>query len=656
MLNNAANAQYLRDALWTIGGIIVTAAVVIGTGGTAAIGLAVVLAGGDVALQATFDIVQRTEETKPYRTVKAFLDKVKECQIDSRNLPQVCTSVQRQCAYNTVQDFYATLMQFQEDLPDTTISQMTDAYRTVEHCTTDEDLEFAYNAAVKDVDKASFSVGGLVMMGSFLLSFRNPERTISQLAKTTKLLKRINVKPVERVSSTLGGRKYYRIYINGSGGTLSINEIDNIISELKSKGLYVSSGTETGTGKKFLAFSNKNVFKPWEDNVGNWRFAVQHEGIEIVSASREQFVERLKRYTGYDFEYRTVADDEFARMYGNYYRLKIDNLGYDEVNNIRSKLGETGVKSANIQNNLFLVIYENNMDVFRPNLKAIASERFDQYLAAALAPEPKFYMLPKSRLNDQEWDQLNVMIRKQGVGFVETSQNGTAYMIFRRVTPDADDSWIFSNIYNGMPEEILNQKLSYVVRVAQVSGDDPEAIVDALRYIKAFDEQKASVFIQDLANDIVRRINNMDSNIVERMRNWQKLNKTEREDLVLELHEIVTTERRDRVGNTIIEFDTGSQGVNGAHRVPYGDDPRLFKYRVMRDNFGDVLNTIIHENVHAFQSVGTSTINEYFVNWAKRVYSNDANSRLYWESILEKESSYIGQQTSYSILRQLGLL
>lgn len=69
----------------------------------------------------------------------------------------------------------------------------------------------------------------------------------------------------------------------------------------------------------------------------------------------------------------------------------------------------------------------------------------------------------------------------------------------------------------------------------------------------------------------------------------------------------------------------------------------------------DTLNTIIHENTHAWQSLDKSTLHPDFVKWAKKVYTNDGTSRLYWDAITEQEARYVGKNAARKIMRALGL-
>ena len=83
---------------------------------------------------------------------------------------------------------------------------------------------------------------------------------------------------VERVSDTLDGAKYIRIYVDN----LDISDIKNIVGELQSKGMYVSSNM-TKDGRRFVGVADRNVCGKWNNIESNWLFggAVIDEGGRI---------------------------------------------------------------------------------------------------------------------------------------------------------------------------------------------------------------------------------------------------------------------------------------------------------------------------------------------------------------------------------------
>ncbi len=60
-------------------------------------------------------------------------------------------------------------------------------------------------------------------------------------------------------------------------------------------------------------------------------------------------------------------------------------------------------------------------------LKNRASKSFDEYLDALLTGTD-VYMLPKERLSDREWHELNELVKWKNVKFIETTERGVPYM------------------------------------------------------------------------------------------------------------------------------------------------------------------------------------------------------------------------------------
>nr|MCR4917860.1 hypothetical protein [Alphaproteobacteria bacterium] len=212
------------------------------------------------------------------------------------------------------------------------------------------------------------------------------------------------------------------------------------------------------------------------------------------------------------------------------------------------------------------------------------------------------------------------------------------------------DNNIFSKIYYDMPEDVLKAKLKYVYE----HSETPEQTVDALNMVQAFDKGVAELFIKDLSDEIVVRIKRS-GDLADRMKNWDRLNKLEREAVNDELHEIVTTLRRNHVGNTIVSHETNMPGILGSHRQPTPTTPRKFEYVDLDENMEVVLTTIVHENTHAFQSLKKSTLHPYLYDWAEKVYTNDGKSRLYWDAISEQEARYVGENVTKRVVSMLGL-
>ena len=138
---------------------------------------------------------------------------------------------------------------------------------------------------------------------------------------------------------------------------------------------------------------------------------------------------------------------------------------------------------------------------------------------------------------------------------------------------------------------------------------------------------------------------------------WKKLERNQRKYLVDQVHELVTTMRRDHVGNTVIIIDDVNvlNGANGVHWNPTSMSPRQFAYSVDAPNFAKMLDTIVHENTHAFQSLSKSSIPRPFIDWAQRYYVQpQQNYKLYFDNVIEVEARHVGGQVSSIVSRRLG--
>jgi hypothetical protein len=199
-----------------------------------------------------------------------------------------------------------------------------------------------------------------------------------------------------------------------------------------------------------------------------------------------------------------------------------------------------------------------------------------------------------------------------------------------------------------MPDYVIVAKLDYVYH----NSGTKEQAIQALKRVAVFDERRAAELANDLANELIQKARFVKPSEINRARNWKNLNLSEREQLVRLFHEYITTERRHHVGNTIVGMDTKSSDVLGWHRSPTGVSAREFEYNINSNDFIEVLNTIVHENVHAFQSLGKTSIPEPFLNWATRNYMSSGEA--YWDNIMEIEARYIGDLVAKQFARYFG--
>lgn len=212
---------------------------------------------------------------------------------------------------------------------------------------------------------------------------------------------------------------------------------------------------------------------------------------------------------------------------------------------------------------------------------------------------------------------------------------------------------IFDKIYNNMPESVLKRKLDYVYSVIRAGGSNLD-IVNAMKSVGAFDEYKAGLLAQDIADETIRRISS-NPELVQKGKNWNRLSYAEKRQFVENVHDIITRERRVRAGDTVIGFgDIG--GAWGQHRAPGGNISREFDYDIKKyRSVRDALDTIIHENVHSFQSVNKSSIPEQLELLSRRYYVRpEENFNGYQNVLIEVEARYVAERSTPQIAKALG--
>lgn len=213
---------------------------------------------------------------------------------------------------------------------------------------------------------------------------------------------------------------------------------------------------------------------------------------------------------------------------------------------------------------------------------------------------------------------------------------------------------IFDKVYNNMPEDVLRRKLNYIYSVKRNGGTDHD-IIEAMKAVGAFNETQAGYLAEDIANETINRIKE-NADLVQMGKNWRILSENDKKQFVIEVHDIITRERRARVGNTVISFDNSDPDNLGWHRGPIAGMSREFSYNIENySNASDALETIIHENIHSFQSVYKSSIPDPFVRLSEQHYVQpDQNFNDYQNVLIEVEARYVADHSVPKVIRTLG--
>lgn len=367
-----------------------------------------------------------------------------------------------------------------------------------------------------------------------------------------------------------------------------------IANDLQKNGFYVSSN-KTDTGEFFIGVSKDNVFSAWDNNPNNWlkfgKPGAAGLGGKLKVSMLDDIVGRYNKKS----VFRAAAENSLG---SDYYRISVNDN--DDVFGLINDLQKNGFfVSAN---------------------QTINGEKF-----IAVSKENIFQSWLNSPTNWLKGYRGGI-VRGRG---------------------------IFDKIYNDMPEDVLKRKLEYIYDVKSKGGSNLD-IVNAMKQVGAFDEVAAKRLAQDIADETINRIK-ADPILVEQGKNWRILSKTEKEEFVISVHDLVTRERRKRAGNTEITFKIKNPDTYGFHAEPYGNKPREFGYNVdAYDSAADALETIIHENTHSFQSVYKSSIPEQLVDLSDKHYvSPEVDYDGYRNVLIEVEARYVAEQSVPIIARAL---
>ena len=658
-----------------------TSIFVIGSGG---VGAALIVGGSmfavDTAVNGGLYIVEKLEDGQAGRRFTRFINAAKKCK-DSK------------CAQKVIEDNYNDLnavvdelnfedaAEFQTELE--RLLDLMDVCRmdddgTVYMGTKDGDCLLAIRqlnlaSENKSLQYASFGL----MIGDFAFNPASAfSKVLSKGGKIAKILSKIDnlgdltgLNGIDFILRRFGkqahlrsgsktiGKDYYRIMINDG------DNVNEIVTTLKREGYYVSSNK--ADGEKFIAVSKENIFGPWENSTNNWL----KYGNNVGNTMDADFV-RLKNKASQNFD-RYLQ--EFLNT-GTSNGLPVSRMSRAEWEQLNVSLRNQGVELFETQMwNKKTGKYEDVMKFRKTNnindinyLRQKASSNFDRYLQEFLNTGTS-NGLPVSRMSRAEWEQLNVSLRNQGVELFETqmwNKKTGKYedvMKFRKTNNIVSDninneSLIFSKVYNDMPEEAIMAKLKYVYTNSYV-GDriDTEAAVRALKSAGIYDEAKTIELARDLADEAIRRIKNSNTDIIDRMKKYKLLNDEEKKRLAGDLHEIITTERRNHVGNTQLRYDFTTHWSYNSGKGTY-DSPFVFKYGLKGDSIEGLIGIVFHENTHALQRLGKSAIPKPFAEWNLSHYADKDNyGKLYYDNLIEVEAYTIHHEAARQVMKALGL-
>lgn len=319
LLNRAEKARDISNALQVGSGIAL--AIVFTPTGVPFVALAAV--GGSVALDMAFIGVERLNILEPASRARAFATDAQKCQIPIDSKYPSCSQEQVDCAWRVVNQHFARLDEILDRLNPDQLSLISDLMENTTDCLSKELLSSAVNMSTPNVwDKALNQADGLLLAAGVFIS---PENMVNRLASSAPKIGRImsRAQMVERVSSSLDGARYVRIYVDN----LSMLDIDNLVDGIQRNGFFVSSNIEDITQRQFIGFADRNVFAKWNNSPNNWLFgrtigdgANISNRLKVITDAALQFSGNVGKHRVY-LEFLPTATGEFSPLVNHYNRV-----------------------------------------------------------------------------------------------------------------------------------------------------------------------------------------------------------------------------------------------------------------------------------------------------------------------------------------------
>lgn len=640
LLNSAEKVRDISNALQIGSGVVL--AIVFTPLGMPYVGLAAV--GLSLITDLAFIGLERLEILEPASRAHQFATDAQKCAIPVDSVYPSCSQDQNSCAWHVIYTHAARLDEILDLLNSDQLSLIDELWENVANCLSPELFNSAVNmSTLNRGDKTLNQASMFLLIGSILVT---PEKLVTKLGKMPRLtrgLARCGVKLLDSTDDMLrNGTRFHRIAINNFD---TVDDLNKFKKGLEGKGYFYGIDIDQHTGRQFLLISQENIFSP------------------------RYILDNLNQSTGIVWEYKSATESGLG--FGHY-RVDISKMEKSNISTLKNELYNAGIMSdvQDTNKGTFLIIREENIgigDIRRlgyighgnsilDTLNQSTGITWEYKSASESGLGVNHYRINISNKSEKEIQNLKNTLSKNGFdGQFEVIDTNKGLLLVVYENPNARRTTnIFDKIYNDTPADILQQKLEYVYTHSATNAD----AIAALKRVGAFDETVAQELALDIANETVLRIrNNGGQETINKMKNWSKLSKQERTDLAYELHEYVTTIRRDHIGNTRVDIiDEPGSGHYGLHMAPGPNWSRKFEYNIGRNTPEELLTTIIHENTHALQSIDKSSIHPYFTKWGFKHYVQpEVNFDLYFDNIVEIEARYIGENAAHRVMQSLGL-
>ena len=626
------------------------------------------LAGGiffivtDAILTSAFYLLEDWEMKYPGEKVADFASEAKDCN-------------NAECAMRIIGTYLKDIEEIVDVLNEDELAKFENAWMDLQGHLTQEQLESAIlNSAESNetlyMDIAGFSllafsfvnpkgaakaVGKAGKLGKIWNSFSNlfgNTKEVKQIVDAQKDIKNITLRffpyknpSVEpRTSPTIG--YYTRIYIDNPERDKGIAQ--QLALNLQNHG-YLVSANVTVDGRHFIAVSKENIFNGWSGN--NW----------LLSSGRSKNMSKSEKIT------EAMKNDNLG-YHGSDADISIDDM-IRPSRNTSSKLGGVGYGIAKEKNaaEIYairrLIERQNtgvNIDFYVENGRLIVDTKGKTINIS----NKTGYVYTTAKRSDIRWQPLKnqtgsfnaaqmpepvEILAKESINLDDLIRKGRVEIRGPR-TGNIED--IIPRDYNNISDAELKQKLDYLYKNSASRADATRA----LARVWGLDKSKADIMINDLTEEINKRLRN-NPMLINQAMNWKNLSMDERKLVVLNFHETVTTTRRKHAGNTVIGLEIEGT-TRGLFRPATANLPKEFHYNMetlSKGSFVDAFNTIIHENAHAFQVENKTTIPKPFVEWATRNYVKAKEDiDLYFENIMEQEARHVGEHVAKNVASYWG--
>lgn len=355
------------------------------------------------------------------------------------------------------------------------------------------------------------------------------------------------------------------------------------------------STQEWNTLNKMLQ-SHKVVMMPVEKNgVRYMKFAKLEDAMNAADGFKNatkrvatNFGAKLQRYTGFKWEHKT---SDTSNLGYEHYRLNIDNMNSTQVQYIINELNKRAISVGVRQTNKgkFIILNIDEVINVKPHGYTPSKVMFDKVY------RPQNFQMTQNIQN--ELMNILTMPIPKGVNNLSSPEMRvhTDKVISRYAKIGALSKSGIDNLSNDLHKNLISE----FIKVPSLSA----AIV-----------------------------------------NWQRLSKSVRIDTIKQMNYIIGSMHRNHVGNTVINFGDDYYAQGGFNP----DGGNSFAYNTSNlDNFDNVLDTLVHENVHGFQSVGLSSI-EPSCNEFQRQNYNSEDTLSYINIIEEAEARYVANKATHN--------